>query len=36
VYATPVFCASRIYMRVAFGSGSELQEWLYCLAAKTK
>jgi outer membrane protein assembly factor BamB len=36
VYATPVFCASRIYMRVAFGSGSDRQEWLYCLAAKTK
>ena len=34
VYATPVFCASRIYMRVAHGSGDSRQEWLYCIGAK--
>ena len=36
VYATPVFCANRIYMRVAHGAGSDRQEWLYCLGSKAE
>jgi hypothetical protein len=34
VYATPVFCANRIYMRVAKGAGDARQEWLYCIGSK--
>ncbi len=31
VFATPVFCRNRIYMRVAMGHGEERQEMLFCL-----
>ena len=34
VYATPVFCGDRIYMRVAHGAGDARQEWLYCIGSK--
>lgn len=34
VYATPVFCDSRIYMRVASYSGEKRSETLYCLASR--
>lgn len=31
VFATPVFAGDRIYQRIAHGSGSDRQEFLYCL-----
>lgn len=31
VYATPVICGSRIYLRVAKQEGNVRQEWLYCI-----
>jgi len=34
VYATPVFCGSRIYMRVASYSGEKRSEALFCLASR--
>jgi outer membrane protein assembly factor BamB len=36
VYATPVFCGSHIFMRVAYGSGADRQEWLCCLGSNAK
>ncbi len=33
-FATPAFCDSRIYVRVAQGSGARRQEYLYCLGGK--
>jgi outer membrane protein assembly factor BamB len=36
VYATPTFLGSQIFMRVAHGSGSSRQEWLYCLGEAKK
>ena len=34
IYATPVFCRDRIYMRVARERGEERKETLYCFAKK--
>ena len=33
-FATPVFAGNRIYTRVAFGTGKERKEFLYCIAEK--
>ncbi len=34
VYATPTFCDSRIYMRVADGAGTDRRETLYCIGVE--
>ncbi len=33
-FATPTICGSRIYLRVAAGSGEGRQEFLYCIGAR--
>ncbi len=34
VMATPTFCGSRIFMRVAQSTGGQRQEWLYCIGER--
>jgi outer membrane protein assembly factor BamB len=36
VFATPTFCNSQIYMRVAKQTAAGRQEWLYCLGAASE